>query len=102
SGGGDEWADGRVVDRGRDGVVAGVGRVEPDVDEERLAVPPLVLVHAVVPENLDPVRLDDHSATAAATVSASTCSRTSWTRRIVAPRSYAITAAAMLADSGPC
>ena len=32
-------------------------------------------------------QLDDDHPTAAATVSASTCSRTSWTRKIVAPRS---------------
>ena len=37
---------------------------------------------------LEPVHLDDHpETTAAATFRASTCSRTSWTRRIVAPRS---------------
>ena len=52
--------------------------------------------------HLQPVQLElDHATTARATASASTCSRTSCTRRIVAPRSYAATAAARLAESGP-
>ena len=39
------------------------------------------------------MQLEDHPRTAFAAASASTCSRTSCTRRIVAPRSYAATAA---------
>ena len=46
-----------------------------------------VAVDAVVPEDLEPLELDRDHPTAFATVSASTCSRTSWTRKIVAPRS---------------
>jgi hypothetical protein len=37
-----------------------------------LAIASFVLVHAVAAEDLDPVHLDDHPATAAAIVSAST------------------------------
>ena len=55
-----------------------------DVEEERLAEQPLFLAGSVVSEHLQPVDLDDH-ANAVATVSASTCSLASCTRRIVAP-----------------
>jgi len=80
-----------VVDR----VLETIGRaaladLEIDVEQEVLAVALLVLVHAVPPEDPQAAQLDrDHAvpATARATASASMCSRTSWTRRIVAPRS---------------
>ena len=49
--------------------------------------------HAVVAEQLEAAQLDLHPATASATRSASTCSRTSCTRKIDAPRSNAATAA---------
>ena len=49
---------------------------------------------------LDARQLDDH-ATAPAAVNASTCSRTSWTRKMDAPRSYAATAAPSEAASVP-
>src|SRR5205823_4881669 len=79
-----------------------VGHLEPDVEEEQLAVTPLLGVDSVVPVQLEACELDLHQATTAfATASAWTVSRTSWTRRIVAPRSYAVTAAARLAASGP-
>src|SRR5439155_15636895 len=79
-----------------------VVHLELEVVEERLALALLLLAHAVVAEELEPVELEqDHPPTACATASASTCSRTSWTRRIVAPCSYARTAAARLAESGP-
>src|SRR5215203_3233712 len=61
--------------------------VDADVVEEHLAVTALVLEHPVLSEHLEAVKLDGDHPTAAATVSASTCSRTSWTRKIVAPRS---------------
>src|SRR5512133_1002243 len=64
-----------------------VADVEADVVEELLAVAALLLEHAVPAEDREPVELEDHLGTAAATVSASTCSRTSWTRKIAAPRS---------------
>src|SRR5207253_529457 len=80
-----------------------VRHVEPEVVEEELACAPFLLLHAVVPEELEPGELHGHAqlATARAAVSASTCSRTSWTRRIVAPRSYAATAAPTLAAVEP-
>src|SRR5205085_2675473 len=80
-----------------------LGDIEIDVVQERLAELSFLVGCAVPSEDLEGVQLDgDHApASAAATVSASTCSRTSCARMIVAPRSYAATAAAMLADSGP-
>ena len=96
--GGDDVA---VVDRVLDPV--GLGRrrlreLEVEVDEESLALLPLVLEHAVEAAELDAVELDRHRSTlprstAAATASASTCARTSCTRKSVAPRSKAATAA---------
>ena len=67
--------------------IAAPPNFERDVDEERLTVAPLLLVDTMAPEELEPVYLDDHPTTAAATVRASTCSRTSCARKIVAPRS---------------
>src|SRR5947207_2916358 len=81
---------GRFLDPVRPDAVA---HVEPHVVEEALTVAPLLLEHAVVAAELEPVQLDRGAHSAAATASASTCSRTSWTRRIEAPRSYASTAA---------
>ena len=46
-----------------------------------------LLQHAVAPVQLEAVQLDDHRLSVAASVSALTCSRTSWTRKIDAPRS---------------
>src|SRR5262245_51721879 len=80
---------------------ARIADVEADVVQELLAVTPLLLEHAVPAEDGETLELEDHLGTAAATVSASTCSRTSWTRKITAPRSYASIAAARLAGSGP-
>ena len=81
---------------GRDGAVVH-GRLEAifgrlvdgqlDVVEEGSAGLPLVVVDAVPPEDLQADEPDDHPTTARAAVSASTCSFTSCTRRIVAPRS---------------
>src|SRR3954454_23097558 len=87
-----------VVDGVVDPVVrARVADVELDVVQERLPIPLLVLVDAVEAVDLEAVELESRHqpapATAAATVSASTCGRTSWTRKIVAPRSSAATAA---------
>src|SRR5439155_10856701 len=84
-----------------DRILARLGPLERDIDEERLPGLALVLVDPVTAENLEPVHLHDHPATASATFSASTCSSTSWARMIVAPWSYAVTAAARLAESGP-
>ena len=64
----------------------GVAHFEPHVVEEVLSFAALLVEHAVAAEDLQGFELDDHP-TAAATVSASTCSRTSCTRKIVAPRS---------------
>ena len=61
--------------------------LDPHVVEKRLAFLALVLEDAVLAEDLQAVQLDRDHPTAAATVSASTCSRTSWTRKIAAPRS---------------
>ena len=61
--------------------------LDAEVVEEHLAVAALVVEHAVLSEHLEAVELDGDHPTAAATVSASTCSRTSWTRKIAAPRS---------------
>src|SRR5512132_877383 len=66
---------------------ARIADVEADVVEELLAVAALFLEDAVPAEDREPLELEDHLGTAAATVSASTCSRTSWTRNIAAPRS---------------
>ena len=76
-------------------VVARRGRVvdvHPEIDQEALAEPPLRLEIPVMPEQDQPSELDRHAitfplSTAAATASASTVSRTSWTRSIHAPRS---------------
>src|SRR5207248_3496453 len=72
---------------------------ELDVEDEVLATLALLLVHAVAPEDVQVADLDRDHAIAPATVRASTCGLTSWTRRIVAPRSNAATAAATLAPS---
>ena len=84
----------RVVDRPSEIVIrAALADLELDVEPERLAGELLLLVDAVVSEHLEPFQLDDHPATARAAARASTWSRTSCARRIVAPRSYAETAA---------
>ena len=78
-----------------DGVFQPVGRPaiadrELDVEDEILAAGAFFLLDPVTAEHAQPPYLDgDHAplTTACATVSASTCSRTSWTRRIEAPRS---------------
>ena len=75
-----------VVDRVVDPVGSGFVDLELDVVDEGLAVELLLGEYAMPAEHLQPVQLDDHSI-APATVSASTVSRTSCTRRIVAPRS---------------
>src|SRR5262249_31482028 len=91
----------RPVVHGRlDRVLRRLGHVERDVEEERLRRVALGRVDAVRRRPLEPADLDDH-AIALATDSASTCSLTSCARRIVAPRSYAATAAAREAESGP-
>src|SRR5439155_18846794 len=92
-----------------DGLVDEVARtrrlldVDPEIDEEALPEPPLLLEVAVVPEHGESRELDRHAtmvprSTAAATASASTVSRTSCARTIHAPRSYAATAAPSDAD----
>src|SRR4029079_5945380 len=85
----------RVVDR----VVAAIAATarcvgnEPDVEEEALAGLLLGPGRTVEAHELEPVDLDLHlaheltSSRARAAARASTCSRTSWTRKIVAPRS---------------
>jgi hypothetical protein len=60
---------------------------ELDVVEKELATDALLLSRTVIPEELQPAELDLHPTTACAARKASTCSRTSWARRIVAPRS---------------
>src|SRR5581483_4771302 len=93
-----------VVDRLLDPVGLGVRRqLELEVEHEPLSAAPLLLADAVMTDELEARELDRRHVptTARATASASTVSRTSWTRRIVAPRSYALTAAARLAESGP-
>ena len=74
-----------------DGVLEPVGaarfaHVQLDVEEEALALLALPVERAVPAVQLDPVQLDLH-AIAPAAASASTWSRTSWTRKIDAPRS---------------
>src|ERR687892_760815 len=98
--------DGRVVDRVRELVAAHSGVVgdHQDVEDERLPTLPLLGKHAVEPPDLQPLDFDRHLAhrtTDLAAASASTCSRTSWTRKREAPRSYARTATATLAATGP-
>src|SRR3954468_5815154 len=84
----DEVAHLPVVDRRLDRVFRRLCDLERDVEEKALTVAPFVVVHAVAALELEPVHLDDHpDTTPAATLSASTCSRTSWARRMVAPRS---------------
>src|SRR4029453_8747875 len=83
----DDVANAAIVDRGVDRISVRFRNVDGDVDEKGLAVTALLVVDTVPPKHLEALDLDDHSVTAAATVSASTCSRTSCTRRIVAPRS---------------
>src|SRR5581483_7989439 len=90
-----------VVDGRLDPVLVRLCDLERDVEEEGLALPLLLLEHAVATEDLEAVELDDHASIASATVNASTVSRTSWTRRIAAPRSKAATAAATLAAREP-
>src|SRR4029453_17915711 len=89
-----------IVDRRADRVLGRLRDLERYVEQKGLAVPPLGFAPAVAADDLQPVDLDDH-AMALATVSASTCSFTSCTRRMVAPRSYAATAAAIEAERGP-
>ena len=80
-----------VVDRVLEPVGdAALAHVELDVEDEVLALLTLLRIHAVAAEQAQPGELErDHrpATTARATASASTCSRTSCTRRIVAPRS---------------
>src|SRR5919198_934669 len=93
-----------VVDRVLDSIGEGVGRdVQPEIEEKRLRVRALFLLDPMPAVELQPVQLDRqrHASAARAAVKASTCSRTSCTRRIVAPRSYAATAAPMLAAVEP-
>ena len=64
---------------------------DDEVEEVRRVIPEetgaaLVLEHTVVAEHLEAVKLDLNHRTAAATASASTVSRVSCTRSIVAPR----------------
>src|SRR4051812_36296758 len=92
----------RVVDRVRQVVVGpALAHVELHVEEEDVPVAPLVLVGAVVAEDLQAAQFDDHPRTARAAARASTCSRTSWARMIVAPWSNAATAAPTDADVVP-
>src|SRR3954468_8332403 len=68
----------------------GVRNLEPQVIDEGLRIPALVLFDTVGADELEAGELDEdaHGATTArAAVNASTCSRTSWTRKIEAPRS---------------
>src|SRR5438093_1617652 len=66
-----------------------LGQFELEVEEERLVALVLLGHGAVATAHLEAGQLaeHDHPRAAAAAVSASTWSRTSWTRRIVAPRS---------------
>ena len=80
-------AGGSIVDGRLDRILLWLREPERDIDEKRLPRFALLLAHAVTAEDLEPAHLDDHPATVAATFSASTCSRTSWARMIVAPRS---------------
>src|SRR6266542_3978251 len=78
-----------VVDGLLDPVGRRLGELEPDVVEEGLLALPLPLLDPVAARDLEPGQLDDDAhavPTARAAARASTCSRTSWTRRIVAPR----------------
>ena len=79
----------RVVDRVFQPVArAAVTDLEGDVVEEQLAALLLLGLDAVVSVQLEPSELHLHAPTTArAAASASTCSRTSWARMIVAPRS---------------
>src|SRR5215204_1691496 len=85
----------RVVDRVVEVIAANAGVVgdEPDVEEEALAGLLLGSGRAVEAHELEPLDLDLHlthrrtSSRARAAASACTCSRTSWTRKIAAPRS---------------
>ena len=67
----------------------GVGDVEGDVEEEVPVALALLCQDAVAAGHLEAAELDGeaHATTALAAASASTCSRTSWARMIVAPRS---------------
>ena len=78
-----------VVDGLLELVLGRLGQLELDVVEERLLLLALLRLGAVAAADLEPAQLHDdgHPSAAAAAVRASTCSRTSWTRRIVAPRS---------------
>src|SRR5262249_58021899 len=89
-----------IVDRTLDPI--GLGRVaahvDPEIHEEALAEPSLLLQVSVRPEDTQAHELDGHAvilprSTAAATASASTVSRTSCARMIVAPCTKAATAA---------
>src|SRR5439155_15076877 len=98
-----------------DGVLEAIrrGRVrdlEPEVVEEGLRRSPFLLLDSMRTRNLETVQLhrDAHPFTASvvpmtarAAASASTCSRTSCTRKIEVPRSYASTAAPRLAAAVP-
>src|SRR5690242_19140837 len=63
----DEVADEAVVQCRVERVGGRLWDLQRDVEEERLPVAALVLVCAVASEQLEPVDLDDHPATAAAT-----------------------------------
>src|SRR5262249_10391465 len=85
-----------VVDRFVDAIGrAAVADLERDVVEEALPVPALALVEAVEAVELEARELYLHAptSTACAAVSASTCSRPRWTRKIAARCWYAATAA---------
>ena len=75
------------------GVLDPVGRrlleLELEVVDEGLLLLPLRVLDPVLPADLEPGELQQHGHAwaARAAASASTCSRTSWARRIVAPRS---------------
>jgi hypothetical protein len=78
-----------VVDGLLDPVGGGLRQLELEVVEEGLLGLALLVVHAVPPGDLEPRQLDDdrQASAACAAARASTCSRTSWARTIVAPRS---------------
>src|SRR5262245_5623564 len=99
----DQRDDLAVVGRLQELVRRRLVQLELDVVQERLQLLALSLERPVTAGQLETGDLDDdgHAYTARAAVSASTCSRTSWTRRIVAPRSQAAPAAPTLAATEP-
>src|SRR5947208_2574322 len=84
----DRSGDTRVVDGiGEPVAFAPAPDLERDVVEEGLSALALLAFHSMEAVQLEPTQLDDHAKTARAAASASTCSRTSCARMIVAPRS---------------